>query len=315
MNAIGVDYELPPEKRQILRKAERIEWIFIGFVISIVIVMALVMGSSQTMKAMWIEDTLSLVPSASFLVGLHFRKKLPDEEFPYGYRRAVLVGFMCGAITLFGFGLYILGDSTFKLIMAEHPTIQSTTVFGLRIWSGWLMIAALVYSAIPPLILGHIKRPLAAELHDKALHVSAELNKGDWLSGIAGVAGILGIAYGLWWADAAAASLISVEIVKDGYENLYNSITQLMNRRPSDIATHEGDPAIDKLQQALERLDWIDKARVRLREDGDVLTGEVFIQLRDTCELLDRLAEAREVTKSVDWRLHDISLVPVRSVD
>src|SRR5438309_10722071 len=107
MNAVGATYHLPSEKERALQRAIRIEWATIGFLISIVILMALVMGSSQTMKAMWIEDALSLVPSISFLVGAHFRNKSPDEEFPYGYRRAVLVGFMCGAVALFGFGLYI----------------------------------------------------------------------------------------------------------------------------------------------------------------------------------------------------------------
>ncbi len=315
MNAIGADYQLPPDKQRALQKATRVEWTFIGFLLSIIVVMALVMGSSQTMKAMWIEDTLSLVPSFSFLAGAYFRKKRPDEAFPYGYRRAVLVGFMCGAVVLLGFGVFILGDSVIKLIAAEHPTIQTVEIFGKRIWLGWLMVGALVYSVIPPIIFGRMKLPLASELHDKALHVSAEINKGDWLSGIAGVVGIFGISYGFWWADSIAAAFISIEIAKDGYINLRNSIAQLMNKRPSDIESQKEDPAIDTLQHALERLDWIAHARVRLREDGDVLSGEVFIEPRDDRNLLDRMTEARNLAMSVDWRLHDVSMVPVRSVE
>ncbi len=315
VNAIGATYELPAEKKQTLRRAKRLEWTFLAFLFSIIVVMALVMGSSQTMKAMWIEDTLSVVPSCSFLIGIYFRSKEPDETFPYGYRRAVLVGFMCGAVTLLGFGLYIFGDSIVKLIKAEHPIVQTIHLFGRQIWLGWLMIAALIYSVIPPMILGRMKLPLAAELNDKTLHVSAELNKGDWLSGIAGVVGIMGIAFGFWWADAAAAGFISVEIIKDGYVNLRNSLSQLMNRRPSTIEDQEEDPAIDRLQKALEQLPWVAKARVRLREDGDVLTGEAFIEPRDDRELLERMAQARAIVGDVDWRLHDISMVPVRSVD
>jgi divalent metal cation (Fe/Co/Zn/Cd) transporter len=163
--------------------------------------------------------------------------------------------------------------------------------------------------------LAGLKVPLASELHDKALHVSAQINKGDWLSGIAGVAGIVGISYGFWWADFIAAGFISIEIVRDGYINLRNSVAQLMNKRPSDIESQKEDPAIDTLQQALERLDWIARARVRLREDGDVLSGEVFIEPRDDRNLLDRMAEARNLAMSIDWRLHDVSMVPVRSVD
>jgi divalent metal cation (Fe/Co/Zn/Cd) transporter len=77
------------------------------------------------------------------------------------------------------------------------------------------MMGVMVYSVLPPLILGKMKLPLAAELHDKALHVSAATNKGDWLSGLAGLAGLLGIAYGVWWADGLAAALICIEIVRD----------------------------------------------------------------------------------------------------
>jgi divalent metal cation (Fe/Co/Zn/Cd) transporter len=267
------------------------------------------------MKAMWVEDTLSLVPSFSFLIGIHFRNKSPGEAFPYGYRRAVLVGFMCGAVTLFGFGLFLLGDSMVKLIAAEHPSVQTIDLFGRRVWLGWLMLGALVYSVIPPMALGRMKAPLARELHDKSLHVSAELNKGDWLSGMAGMAGILGIAFGLWWMDSAAAAFISFEIIKDGWANLRNSVAQLMNKRPSDIDTKQEDPAIDKLQEALEKLPWVRHARVRLREDGDVLTGEAFIEPHEDHDLLERMAEARGLVSSVDWRLHDISMVPVRSVD
>src|SRR4051812_39813205 len=96
------------------------------------------------------------------------------------------------------------------------------------------MMAVLIFSVIPPMILGRMKKPLSEKLHDKALHVSAVLNKGDWLSGLTGVAGMIGIAYGCWWADSAAAALISIEIVKDGWENLRNATAQLMNKRPSD---------------------------------------------------------------------------------
>jgi len=315
MNAVGVDYDLPPKQARALRKARRIEWTTIGFLASIVVVMGLTMGSSQTMKAMWLEDILSLVPSCAFLVGAHYRGKKPNETFPYGYRRAVLVAFMCGAVALLGFGILILLDSALKLIRAEHASVQTAEFFGHTIWMGWPMIAALVYSAIPPWVLGHMKKPLAAELHDKALHVSAELNKGDWLSGIAGVAGILGIAIGWWWMDSAAAIFISIEIVKDGWQNLRNSIAQLMNKRPSDIESKQEDPVIDQLQKAIEQLAWVRRARVRLREDGDVLTGEVFIEPHDDRDLVERLHEARDAALALDWRLHDVSMVPVRSVD
>ena len=315
MNAVGPNYRLPLDRELTLERAKRIEWASIAFLGSIVLLMGLTMGSSEAMKAMWVEDLLSIVPSISFLIGIRYRRKPPDEAYPYGYRRAVLVGFLCGAFALFGFGLYILLDAVLKLVKGEHPSIPTTQIFGTHVWLGWIMLAVLVYSVIPPLVLGHMKLPLAEELYDKTLQVSATLDKGDWLSGIAGVAGILGIAYGLWWADGAAAAIISVEIIKDGYQNLRNSVAQLMNKRPSKVESQEKDPVIDKVQEALEELDWVARAKVRLREDGDVLTGEAFLVPRDGGNLLEHLEEARGVAHSLDWRLHDVSMVPVRSLE
>ena len=67
-----------------------------------------------------------------------------------------------------------------------------------------------------------------------------------------------------------------------------------MNKRPSDV-DGKPDPTPDKVQHELERLDWIESARVRLREDGDVLTGEAFIVPKDEFDLLNRLGNAYDV--------------------
>jgi len=307
-------YRLPEDKQQVIDRAKRLSWITIGFMLSIVVVIGLTMGSSEAMKAVWIEDILSLIPPIAFLVGTRYFDRPPDDQFPYGYRRAVMIAFLTAAVALLGFGLYILIDSVITLVLVEPPTIQTISIFDRRVWLGWLMIAALVYSVIPPFILGRMKQPLAKELHQKALQTDANMNKGDWLAGLAGVLGIIGVGFGYWWADAVAAIIISVEILRDGFSDLKNSVAQLMNKRPTDFDGNS-DPIPDKVQHELERLDWVQGARVRLREDGDVLTGEAFIVPRDESDLLNRLRNAYDVANGVDWRLHDVNIVPVRSLE
>jgi len=309
------DFNLPPDKQDALRRARRDEWLSIFFLFTIIAVVGAAMGASQAMKAMWVEDMVSLIPTSAFLIGSYFRRKAPDDEYPYGYRRAILIAYLAGSVALFGFGLWIFGDSVYKLVMAEHPTIQTISLFGRRVWLGWLMIAALAYSVIPPFILGRMKLWLARELYDKALHTDAKIDKGDWLAGLAGIAGILGIAYGYWWADSVAAAFISGEIVKDGFTSLRNSVAQLMNKRPTDVTGKEKDPVVDRVCEELEKLAWVVRARVRLREDGDVLTGEVFVVPRDDSQLLDKLEQATDRAHAVDWRLHDVNVVAIRSLD
>ena len=311
----GDPFRLPEDKQRLMKRAKRLAWITIVFMTSIVAVIGLTMGSSEAMKAVWIEDMLSLIPPVAFLIGTRFFDRPPDKQFPYGYRRAMMIAFQSAAIALLGFGLYILIHSASTLVMAEAPTIQTVSIFGQRVWLGWLMIAALVYGVIPPFILGRMKKPLARELHQKALQTDANMNKGDWLAGLAGVLGITGVAYGYWWADSVAAIIISVEILRDGFSDLRNSVAQLMNKRPTDVENKEDDPVPDKVQHQLEELEWVEQAWVRLREDGDVLTGEAFVVPRNESQLLDRLKEARAVANAVDWRLHDINIVAVRSLE
>jgi cation diffusion facilitator family transporter len=315
MKIPGEPFTIPPDKQPFSARAKRLEWLTIVFMVSIIGVLSGVMSSSQTMKAMWVEDVLSLIPPIAFLLGRRFNHLPPDEEFPYGYRRAVGIAFQTAAVALLAVGLYILIDSALKLISGEAPSIGTVELFGRRVWLGWLMIAALVYSVIPPLVLGRMKLPLARELNDKALQTDANTNKGDWLAGIAGVLGIFGIAYGYWWADAVAALIISAEIVRDGVWDLRHSVGQLMNKRPSTIDGKEVDPTPMKLEQELKRLDWVNEARVRLREDGDALSGEVFVVPKNEEHLLDRLKQATDLANSFDWRLHDVNVVPVRSLE
>jgi len=54
------DRELPPELWETLRKARRLEWLTIAYLVSAVGLLALVLGSSQAMKTAWFEDLLSL---------------------------------------------------------------------------------------------------------------------------------------------------------------------------------------------------------------------------------------------------------------
>ena len=66
-------------------------------------------------------------------------------------------------------------------------------------------------------------------------------------------------------------------------------------REQSITCNYFGPP--DKVQHQLEKLEWVEQAWVRLREDGDVLTGEAFVVPRNESQLLDRLKEARAVAK------------------
>lgn len=304
--------ELPRGKEALQRKAIHLEVISLVYLASAIVLLYFTLGNSQAMKVAWVEDILSLIPPIAFLIAARVRDRKSNRVFPYGYHRATSIAYLCGSLALLAFGLFLLGDSLLKLITLEHPSIGTVVLFGNQIWLGWLMIPALLYSGIPMVILGRMKLPLARSLHDKALYADAEMMFADWKSVIAAVAGIIGIAFGLWWADAVAASVISIDIVRDGVSNVRQVTRDLMDHVPTTVDHSAIDPLPARVENELRGLPWVRDARARLREEGHVYFGEVFVIPNSRGELLENLERAHEKLRALDWRLHDVVIAPVK---
>jgi cation diffusion facilitator family transporter len=304
------------DKARVHRAAVRIEWLTIAYMVSAVALLYLTLGSSQAMKAAWWEDLLGLLPPIAFLVSNRFRDRDPTPRFPYGYHRATSLAYLSASLTLFTLGGFILYDSVSKLVRFEHPPIGMVEPFGLGpVWLGWLMIAALAWSAIPSVFLGRAKLPLAGQLHDKVLYADAKMNRANWLTAGAAIVGIIGIGVGLWWADAAAAIVISLDITRDGLTNVRAAAADLMDSRPTRYDGSTTHPLLGDLEDELHNLAWVKDARVRLREAGHVFVGEAFVVPADDTDPVAKLEGAAERLRAVDWRLQEVVVTLVRQLD
>jgi cation diffusion facilitator family transporter len=308
------DRELTPEGREKLRRARKLERITIAYLVSAVGILALVLGSSQAMKTAWFKDLLSLIPPIAFLASERYNSRAPTERFPYGFHRTVSVGHLCAALVLFAMGGYLFVESVAKLVAAEHPTIGAITLFGQTFWLGWLMIPALLWSGPPAVFLGRAKMPLARDLHNKVLYADADMNKADWLTAGAAMVGVVGIGFGLWWTDAAAAALISLDITKDGLKNLRHAVNDLMDQMPTTVAHDDVDPLRARVAAKLNEFAWVEDAEVRLREEGQVYFGEAFVVPSDASDLTEKIEEALGELRDLDWRVHDVAIMPVREL-
>lgn len=284
-----------------LEDAERIEWITLFWLAIIVAVMGWAMGGSQAFKTAWIEDLLSLLAPASFLVARRLEKKPPSEGFPYGYHRAASLAFFFSSAALFIIGAWLLYDGAMSLVKAEHPTIGSRVYFGTQIWSGWIMIGALIFSVIPPVILGRRKLGIAKKLHDKVLYVDAQTNSADWQTGLASIAGIIGIGFGLWWADAAMAVLISLSIIKDGYGALKKATISLLDGMPRALDSHEISEDARLLKSRLKS--HFPGTVVQIRETGRFFRASVEPEGKPVLPPDLR----REYLSDDDWRLIEVN--------
>jgi divalent metal cation (Fe/Co/Zn/Cd) transporter len=212
-------------------------------------------------------------------------------------------------------GLYLLFDSVMKLLKQERPPIGVMPLFGHQLWAGWVMIVALATSMFVGMLLGKLKQPLADQLQGKSIEAESRMNRAEWLSEGAAIAGIVLVGFGHWWGDALAAAFISVEIVRDGWENMKQVVADVMDESPTKLGVRELEDLPTRVRKAAEGLDWVEKAGVRLREQGHAITGDVFVvprrDARASGDLVSRVERAAVELERLDWRLHCLTVMPV----
>jgi divalent metal cation (Fe/Co/Zn/Cd) transporter len=170
------------------------------------------------------------------------------------------------------------------------------------------------------MLLGFLKKPVAEKLNDKELEAEAKMNRAEWMSEGAAIIGLVLVAFGFWWGDALSAALISLDIIYDGWENVRQVIGDLMDESPTVIGKRKLEPLPGTVQTAAEALPWVDRAAVRLREQGHIITGEVYVipsdgRSRSAADLVADAAHASDDLARLDWRLHNVVVVPVASLE
>ncbi len=297
---------LPQEQRQALRRAERLCGWTLLWMSLVTVMMYFAMGGSQAMKTALVEDILSLVPATAFLLASRFRRKGVDHEYIAGRERAFDVNFLISAVALTGVGLALVYEGLHTLFTATRPVVGSAVIAGHVVWQGWIMMAALVVSAVPPVILGHKKMQLARKLSLKPLHTDADMSKADWQTAAAGIVGIAGIGMGWWWADAVAALVIAGSILHDGASNLRAAVRDLHDARPQKLDRSEPDDLPLRLRNAVNALPWVQDCAVRLHEEGLHLSGVVVL---DNPQLsAAQAAQIRQLVRRVHWRMDQVDV-------
>jgi cation diffusion facilitator family transporter len=304
--------EFPPEVEACYRKARRLEWFTVFYISSAAFFLYLTMGSSQAMRTSFFEDVISLVPAIAFLIGTAVARRGAHRDFPYGRHRATSIAHLTAALALCMMGGFLLFEAIMSYMTGAKATIGGFNLFGHMVWGGWPMLAALVYTGVPSVILGRMKLKLAPKMHDKVLFADAQMMKADWMAEGATAIGVIGTGFGLWWLDPLAAALVSADILKDGVGTLKTAVSDLIDRRPQKADNSGPEEVPAELERFLLDLDWIEDVKVRLRDEGHIFIGEAFVVPRaDTPDLVAKLESAGEQAKSLNWRVQELVLVPV----
>ena len=202
-------------------------------------------------------------------------------------------------------GVSLLWDALSTLAAREHATVGTIHLFGRDLWAGWVMLAAMAYSIVPPLIVGWKEMPLSIRLQDEVIHTDAKMNKANWMTGAAGLFGVLGLGLGWWWADSVAAAIISFDIILDGWKALRVATAELVDGIPRELGGIGPDPEAEKLIRKLKR--EFPGSEVRLRETGRYIHAEVCGVEPEGPQDLDALWPGVSHRR---WRLAQLTFLP-----
>lgn len=297
------------ELRAGFAKMRKLEWITLCYQLGAAVLVFFVAGNSQAMRTEWMENALALIPPLGVLLTYNHENRPPDSKRPFGYHRYSTIAFVAASFALALIGTQLFYEAATNLLRGERPNIGGFTLFGVTFWHGWLMIFVMIATAIPPVILGRAKIPIAKLLHDKALYADADMNRANWMSNGAGAIGLGLMAFGFWWGDSLAALIISIDIMKDGWTSVMHSLSDVMDHHPTDLETDQQLPIVADIHKTLKALPFVGAQRVLVREHGRYFYAEIFLSPNEKMPpVLEATQQVREAILPLDWRLQHIAV-------
>jgi cation diffusion facilitator family transporter len=249
------------------RLAERPALVALGsVVIGVALVLAkLVVGlltGSLGILSEAVHSMFDLAASTFTLLAVRTARKPADQEHPYGHGRAEnLAAFAEGILLIITAGV-IAFEAVRRLVEGGPPVDPAPYAFA-------LLIISLLIEAGRAVLLRRVGRLASSE----AMLADATDRTADVLANIGVLVGLLGVRMGLLWADAAAALLVALVIL----------------RAAGSLAWRSGDILIDRaatgaerqLREAIQDVDGVREVRsVRVRRSGPNLIGDISIATR-----------------------------------
>jgi len=214
--------------------------------------------------------------SAVVFVGFWVSKRRPTPRFPYGYERAEdLAGL--GVAALIWVSALVAAVESYRKLVGHGGTSHL----------GWGMAAA-VLGMVGNRAVARYKLATGRHIQSATLIADARHSWLDALSSAGAFVGLVGVALGYGWADAAAGFVITAFIARVAWEVTAELGAHLMDAVDSAL-TERAEAAAEGVRGVLD-------AEVRGRWSGRTLRLEVELELAPKATL----AEAAHISRAVE---------------
>ena len=202
---------------------------------------------------------LDLAASTFTLLAVRTARKPADQEHPYGHGRTEnLAAFAEGMLLLFIAAL--IGFEAVRRLVAGGPPVNPTA------YAFALVAATIVVEAGRAVIMRRVGRAASSD----AMLADSTDRVADVLANIGVLVGLVGVRMGVVWADAAAALVVALIVLRAAGLLAWRSGDILIDRAPAGAEA--------KLRDAIRHVDGVRDVRsVRVRRSGPNLLGDASI--------------------------------------
>jgi cation diffusion facilitator family transporter len=206
-----------------------------------------------------VHSLFDLAASTFTLFAVRTARKPADKEHPYGHGRAENLAAFAEGILLIITAVGIGFEAIRRLFEGGPPVNPTGYAFG-------LLIGTLIIESGRAVVLRRVGRAADSE----AMRADAIDRVADVLANAGVLLGLIGVRMGLVWADAAAALLVALVIVRAAGMLTWRSGDILIDRAPVG--------AEKQLRDAIQSVEGVREVRsVRVRRSGPNLIGDASI--------------------------------------
>jgi cation diffusion facilitator family transporter len=205
------------------------------------------------------HSLFDLAASIFTLLAVRTARKPADREHPYGHGRTENLAAFAEGMLLVIIALAIAFEAIRRFVAGGPPVNPAGYAFV-------LLVGTIFIESGRAVVMRRIGRAISSD----AMLADSTDRLADVLANIGVLVGLLGVRAGLVWADAAAALLVAIVILRAAGLLTWRSGDILIDRAPAG--------AEDQLRDAIRHVDGVRDVRsVRVRRSGPNLIGDASI--------------------------------------
>jgi cation diffusion facilitator family transporter len=209
-------------------------------------------------------------------IAVRISGKPADEEHHYGHGKVEAVSALAETALLFLLSGVVIWEAVKRLVEYEAHVVEAT------VWAFGVIVVSIVVDFFRARALSHTAEKTSSHaLEADALHFSSDL----W-SSLAVLIGLVGVYYGLAWADSVAALVVAVLVCIAGWR---------LGKRTIDALTDTAPPgAAEKITAIVARVAGVVRVgQVRARAVGEQTFIDLTVAVSRTLPL-DRVSAIKD---------------------